>query len=327
MARALVTGGGGFLGLHLVRQLVSRGDEVIACGRHTYPEAEALGAQSVVADVRDGEALSRIMKNVDEVYHTAALAGIWGKWEDFYSTNYEGTLRVIEACMANGVRKLIYTSSPSVVFDRDDQQGINEDVPYPSAFLSPYPKTKALAEKAVMQANGKGGLFTVSLRPSHLIWGPGDRHLIPRVVDRARAGKLVRVGPCTNLVDVIYVENAARAHLQAAAELGPGGNCNGKTYFINQERPVPLWGFIDEILQRSGVPPAKKAISFRQAYGIGASLELIHTLFRKKHEPRMTRFLACVLATDHFYDSKRAQRDFGYRPTISVEEGLDRLFS
>ena len=323
--RSLVTGGGGFLGKVIARQLADRGDAVTVIGRNRYPEVEAFGARSLAVDIRDYEAVSAAVDGMDEVYHAAAIANIWGVPREFHAINYEGTLNVIRACRERGVPKLIYTSSPSVVFAGADQRGVDESEPYPERFLADYPRTKALAEAAVRDADGKDGLHTVSLRP-HLIWGPGDRHLIPRLIQRAKDGRLMRVGSGENRVDIVYVDNAASAHLRAAAELGPGGRCNGKVYFISQGEPVKLWDFVDEILERARAPKVRKSISFRAAYRLGAAMEAAYKVLGRTSEPRMTRFLACQLATDHYYDISSAERDFGYRPEVSTREGLERLF-
>ena len=222
------------------------------------------------------------------------------------------------------VPKLIFTSSPSVIFDGKNQCNVDEAAPYPKKWLCDYQYTKAIAEQAVLLANSSD-LYTVALRP-HLIWGPGDRHIFPRIVDRAKQGKLMRIGPGNNKVDIIYVENAAIAHLQAANQLGPDGRCNGKTYFLGQREPVELWKFIDQVLERSGVPKVKKRISFGLAYKLGQGFEATYRFLGKDDEPRMTRFLACQLGVDHYYDHSRAERDFDYNPTISTEEGLKMLF-
>lgn len=313
------------MGQHVVRLLRERGDEVTVLGRNVYPEVEAMGARSLRADICDGPSMQAHFQGMDEVYHVAALADIWGEWKSFYEINVTGTENVIEACRHHRVPKLIYTSSPSVVFDGNSQRGVNEDVPYPSTFLAHYPHTKKLAEQRVLAANDEF-LHTVSLRP-HLIWGPGDRHLIPRVIVRARLGQLAQVGDGENEVDIIYVENAARAHLQAAAALGPQGSSNGRAYFLGQEKPVKLWEFIAEVLDRAQVPQVKRKLPFSVAYGLGAAMEVAYRTLGRTQEPRMTRFLACQLAKDHFYDISRARRDFGYQATVSVSEGLDRLFA
>ena len=196
--------------------------------------------------------------------------------------------------------------------------------PYPDRWLCHYPHTKALAEQQVLAANGVDGLLTCALRP-HLIWGPRDRHLIPRLWDRARSGQLRRVGDGTNRVDMIYVENAAAAHCQAADALEPGSPVAGRAYFLSQGEPVNCWGWINELLAVGGLPPLKKSISFRAAWRVGGMLELAYRLLRLRSEPRMTRFLAAQLAKDHFFDIRRAERDFGYRAEVSTEEGMRRL--
>lgn len=322
--KSLVTGGGGFLGKHMVRLLLERGDEVTVLGRYVYPEVREMGARSIACDIRDHASVMGQVKDVDEVYHAAAIADIWGKWETFYSINVVGTQNMLDACREHGISKFIYTSSPSVVFGAQPQKGVNEDEPYPAKYLADYPKTKMLAEKLVLAANDET-LHTVSLRP-HLIWGPGDRHLIPRVIERAKKGQLARVGDGQNLVDIIHVENAARAHLQAAAQLGPGGACNGKAYFLSQNEPVKLWEFISDVLDRAKAPQVKKRLPFKLAYNLGAAMEVSYKLLKKTSEPRMTRFVACQLAMDHYYDTSRARQDFGYAPEVSTEEGLNRLF-
>lgn len=323
--KSLVTGGGGFLGKQIVRKLLERGDDVTVIGRNHYPDVETMGAKSLPIDIRSLQELIPAFVGMDEVYHAAGVTDIWGPWEIFYSINVLGTQNVVEACRKNNVPKLIYTSSPSVVFDAKPQKNVNEDAPYPEKWLAHYPHSKMLAEKCVMSSNEEGRLSTVSLRP-HLIWGPGDLHLIPRVVSRARSGQLRQVGDGENLVDIIHVENAADAHLFASKELGPGGKCNGKTYFVSQGQPVRLWDFIEDVLERAGAPKVKKSVSFASAYRAGSALEWVYKAMGKKKEPRMTRFLACQLAMDHYYDTTRAKEDFGYHPTITTEEGLKNLF-
>jgi nucleoside-diphosphate-sugar epimerase len=323
-----VTGAGGFLGRYLVERLIARGDRVRAFGRGSYPELTAAGAQVVQGDLRDAAAVSAACLDIDVVFHAGGVAGIWGPWDYYYGINTLGTRHVIEGCLAQGVPRLVYTSSPSVTFDGTDQCGIDEAAPYPQRWLCHYPHTKALAEQEVLAANGRQGrsgpLATCALRP-HLIWGPRDRHLIPRLIARARAGKLRRIGDGTNRIDMVYVENAAEAHLQAADALAPGSPVAGRAYFISQGKPVNCWQWIDELLALAGLPPVRKSISARAAWQIGAVLEGVHRLVGLTSEPRMTRFLAAQLSTSHYFDIGRARRDFGYDPRISTAEGMQRL--
>jgi nucleoside-diphosphate-sugar epimerase len=320
---ALVTGGGGFLGQAIVEQLVARGDRVRSLARGHYPAIERLGAHCRQGDIRDAAAVRSACAGVDVVYHTAAIAGIWGRWDEFYGINVAGTQNVIDACRAEGVGRLVFTSSPSVTFDGTSQAGVDERAPYPGRWLCHYQHTKALAEQATLAANSSA-LATCALRP-HLIWGPGDRQLIPRLIERARAGQLRRVGDGTNLVDMVYVENAARAHLQAADALRPGAAVAGRAYFISQGEPVNCWQWIDEILALAGLPPVTKSISLKSAWRIGAVLEGVYGALRLQSEPRMTRFLAAQLGTSHYFDIARARRDFGYQPRVSTAEGMRRL--
>ena len=324
MARALVTGAGGFLGQYIVEQLIARGDEVVAFSRGDYPQLKELGAHCIRGDLRDAKAVHNACENVDVIYHTAALAGIWGPWREFHGINTLGTQHIVQAALDHGITKLVYTSSPSVTFDGTDQVNVDESAPYPEKWLCHYPHTKAIAERHVLESNGQNSLLTCSLRP-HLIWGPRDRHLIPRLLARARSGRLRRVGDGTNLVDMIYVENAAQAHLQAADAMTPGAPVCGRAYFLSQGEPVSCWQWIDEILALANLGPIKKSISLPAARRVGAVLEGIWWLFRLPGEPPMTRFLAGQLATSHYFDISRAKADFGYEATISTEEGMRRL--
>jgi len=322
--KVLVTGGGGFLGFEIVKKLVARGDEVTVIGRHTYFHVEELGAHSVVADIRDLSSLKTLFEGIDEVYHVAALAGLWGPWKSYYDINVLGTQNVIEACKANRVSRLIYTSTPSVVFDGKSHRNVDESIPYPDRHLSHYSQTKMLAEKMILSSNS-AELKTVALRP-HLIWGPGDPHIFPRIVGKAKKGQLAIVGSGKNDVDIIYVENAAEAHIQAGNVLRESGVTSGKAYFLGQNEPVKLWDFIQEILKREGVPPVTRRLPSWAAYAIGATLEFIYRTFGMKDDPRMTRFLACQLSQDHYYNHQNAIQDFQYDAKITVEEGLNRIY-
>ncbi len=320
----LVTGAGGFLGLYIVEQLVARGDRVRAFCRGEYPELDALGVEVVRGDVRDRHATIEACRGMDLVFHTAAVAGIGVDWDHYYTINTLGTQHVVEGCLEHDVPRLVFSSSPSVTFDGTDQCGVDESAPYPQRWLCHYPHTKALAEQYVLEHNGRDGLLTCALRP-HLIWGPRDRHLIPRLLTRARCGRLRRVGDGTNLVDMIYVENAATAHLQAADALRADSPPAGRAYFLSQGEPVNCWQWIDEILALAKLPPVGKSISLSAAWKVGATFEFIYRLLRLKSEPPMSRFLAAQLATSHYFDITRAKEDFGYAPKISAAEGMHRL--
>ncbi len=319
--KVLVTGGGGFLGGAIVRQLVDRGDNVRSFSRNFYPELAQLGVEQIQGDIVDKTAVEQACKGVKLVFHAAAKPGVWGNYADYYRTNVAGTQHVIDACKKHGVLRLVFTSSPSVVFDGTDMEGVDESVPYPEKFHAHYPKTKAMAEQLVIKAADKD-LMTITLRP-HLIWGPKDNHLVPRIIERAR--RLVRVGSGKNLVDTIYIDNAAEAHVLAADRLKENPGLSGKVYFISQDNPVPLWDMVNDILKTAGHPPVKRAIPRKIAWLMGALFEVVFKMFRIRGEPQMTRFLADELATAHWFDIRAAKKDLGYAPTVSIKEGLSRL--
>lgn len=319
--KVLVTGGGGFLGGAIVKQLVDRGKDVRSFSRNFYPELAQLGVEQIQGNIVDKTAVEQACKGVELVFHIAAKPGVWGNYADYYPTNVMGTQHVIDACKKHGVLRLVFTSSPSVVFDGTDMEGVDESVPYPEKFHAHYPKTKAIAEQLVIKAADKD-LMTITLRP-HLIWGPKDNHLVPRIIERA--GRLIKVGSGKNLVDTIYIDNAAEAHVLAADRLKENPGLSGKVYFISQDDPVPLWDLVNDILKTAGHPPVKRAIPRKMAWLMGALFEVVFKMFRIRGEPQMTRFLADELATAHWFDIRAARKDLGYAPTISIKEGLSRL--
>jgi nucleoside-diphosphate-sugar epimerase len=322
--KALVTGGGGFLGSRLALALVARGDSVASYSRSVYPELEAKGIRCVQGDLADRDALRRAIRGSDVVFHVAAKAGIFGDAREFWRTNVEGTRNVLAACLAAKVPRLVFTSSPSVCFDGKDHLNAGNDLPHARTFLAAYPRTKAQAERIVLGANGSDGVATCALRP-HLIVGPGDPHLLPRLVARARAGKLAIVGDGRNEVSLTGIENAVAAHLAAADRLDPRARHAGKAYFVAQKDPVVLWSWIGDVLERLGVPRPKRRVPLPAAYAAGALLEAWWRMRGLAGEPPMTRFLALELARSHSYDMGPAERDFGYREQVSMRDVTQRL--
>ncbi len=319
--KVLVTGGGGFLGYAISKLLAERGDSVTGFSRRFYPELESLDAEQIRGDISDKEAVENACKGKEIVFHTAAKPGVWGDYKEYYRTNVDGTVNVIEGCRKHGVSSLVHTSSPSVVFDGNDMEGADESAPYPAVFHAHYPQTKAIAEQHVLKAS-ISGLKTIILRP-HLIWGPRDNHLVPRIIERAK--RLRIVGNGKNMVDTIYIDNAAYAHILAADALEKNSALSGKIYFISQGKPVPLWDMINNILKAGGMPPVTKIVDARVAALAGAFLEFLYGLLNIKSEPPMTKFVAKELAASHWFDITAAKRDLGYAPVVTTEEGLIRL--
>ena len=320
--RILVTGGGGFLGGAICKALLSRGDTVVAYQRSPAPGLVDLGAECIQGDLQDLDALSRSTAGCNAVIHTAGKAGVWGPYETYHQANVIGTQNVIEACRANDVPYLVYTSSPSVVHCGGDIEGGDESLPYAEHFASPYPATKALGEQLILAANDQQ-LRTVGLRP-HLIWGPGDPHLLPRLVARASRGKLSLPGG-DKLIDTIFVDNAASAHLLALEGLVQGGPCCGKPYFISNDEPLPQAQIIAGLLKAAGLEPEIKAVSPAVAAVAGAVFEFTWRLLRLSSEPPVTRWSAEQLSTAHWFDISAAKRDLGYQPEVSINEGLEIL--
>lgn len=322
----LVTGGNGFVGRSIVEMLLARGERVRVIGRHRYPDLEALGAQSFQVDLSVSDSpfsLSTALAGVEVVFHVAAKAGFWGTFEDFYRNNVTATQRIIRAAVRAGVPKFVYTSSPSVAIGAEDLEGVDETTPYPDHFLAPYPHTKSLAERFVL---ARQDIATTAIRP-HLIWGPRDPHIFPRLIARARRGLLPQIGPGTNKVDITYIENVAEAHIQAANALGEHSPLRGRAYFIGQEQPVNLWEFINRIVTGAGCPPIRRQISERSAMGLATVAEMTYTRLGLRREPPLSRFIVSQLTRSHWFDHSAAQRDFGYGPRISTDEGLRRTLA
>ena len=321
--KVLVTGGGGFLGSAICRQLLARGDDVIAYQRSSADELQMLGIEVIQGDITDKELLNKSSRQVGAIIHTAAKAGLSVNYDAYFAPNVTGTQSVLDACRSNGIDKLVFTSSPSVTHSDGDIEGGDESLPYPENYNSPYPATKALAEKAVMAANC-AELHTVSLRP-HLIWGPGDTHLLPKLLERAKRGKLKLPGP-DKLIDTVYIDNAARAHLQALDKLETHPEIvGGKTYFISNDEPMAQGRIISGLLKAAGVEADIQSIAPGLAIAVGTLLETGWKLFGLRSDPPLTRWSAEHLSTAHWYDISAAKRDLGYRAEVSIAEGLKRL--
>ncbi len=325
--KALVTGGGGFVGKNLVRALLDRGDQVRILARSEHADVEAWGVEAHRGDVADPAAVDRATAGVDCVFHVASKVGYWGPYAGYQATNVGGTDNLLEACRRHGVPRLLYTSTPSVAIGtRAGFEGADETTPYPERFLSPYGRSKAEAERRVLAANGPA-LRTAAIRP-HFIYGPGDPQIAPRLVENAKRGTIARIGDGTNRVDVTYIDNCVAAHLAAQDALAdPGSAVGGQAYFIGDPEPVRLWDFVARILAGRGAPPVEKRLSFATAFALGAALEGAFRMFAVKKEPPLTRMAAIILGTSHFFSHDKARRDFDYRPAIATDEGLSRYFA
>jgi nucleoside-diphosphate-sugar epimerase len=323
--RAVVTGGGGFVGGAICRRLRAAGHDVVALGRRPYPDLEAAGIRTVIHDLAAPGAapgLTRIVEAADCVFHTAAHVKMWGPREAFVRGNIAATDAVIAACRSAGVGRLVFTSSPSVVATGHDLRGVDESQPYPRHYTAFYPETKAAAERAILAAHD-GSLRTIALRP-HLIFGPGDTNLVPTILKRARAGRLVQVGGGENLVDLTFIDDCVSAHLLAAEGIATRPAVGGRAYFISQGTPVKLWEWIRRVLALNGVPPIRRRLSAGVALALAGMSEAVWQGLGRSSDPPLTRFLAEEMSTDHYFDITAARRDLGYAPSCDVWEATAR---
>lgn len=331
--RVLITGGGGFLGRRVAAMLRDRGHDVAVFGRHRYPELERQGIVCHTGDLLASATLEAVCAGRDAVVHAAALAGVWGDARTYFRVNSQGTEEVVRACLRQGISRLVFTSSPSVVFGSQPISGGDETLAYPARYLASYPESKAAAEQRVLAANGTPlpgqpgrRLAACALRP-HLIYGPEDPHLLPRLCDLARRRRLWRIGDGANRVDVTYVDNAAWAHVLALEHLADSGSPPaGRAYFIGDATPVRLWDWAGSMLARAQLPPVHRQLSLTTALRLGGALEKLHRALPCLGEPWLTRFTAAQLGMDHFFRHTRAEADFGYAPIISSDEGMARCF-
>jgi len=321
--RILVTGGGGFIGNSLVHKLLDEGHEVSVLSRGYYPDLKEAGATVIQADIVNKPQLMTAFKGHELVYHIAAKTGFWGPYCEYYQANVLGTLNVIDACLHNDISHLVYVSSASVVFGGESIEGADESIPYPSKPLSHYTDTKAIAERAVLNANSRD-LKTLSLRP-HLVWGPGDRHILPGIIEQAKSGKLRIVGSGDNIVDTTYIDNFTQAQMCVLNAVDGNDGAWGKAYFISDGEPVKLWEMVNRLLEVSGIDPVRKRIGTRAAINTASFVEKQHRWRKKKQAPRITRFLVHELSSSHWFDISRARNTLFYKPIVSIEEGLAKM--
>ncbi|MGB0894495.1 MAG: 2-alkyl-3-oxoalkanoate reductase [Parashewanella sp.] len=321
---AFVTGAGGFLGKAITLRLQAAGIKVTGFARGHYPELEKIGVNMIRGDIADQQQVLAAMEGCDIVFHVAAKAGVWGDRDSYFKPNVEGSANIIAACKQLAIDKLVFTSSPSITFEGKDEDGIDESVPYANEFLTFYSHSKSISERMILDANSQS-LKTVALRP-HLIWGPGDPNLIPRVLSRAKAGKLKLVGSKDKLVDTIYIDNAAYAHFLAAVDLtNEYSKSAGKAYFLSNDEPITMKALLNQILACDGLPAVNARVPAKLAYVVGFVMEAVYKLLNKQQEPMMTRFIAKQLSCSHYYDISAAKRDLNYKPLISIKEGMQRL--
>lgn len=341
----MVTGGRGFAARHLVEMLIKYemfavriADLPSSIDLEPYEENGILGealrsgrACYVSADLRHKAQVLKALEGVEVVFHMAAPNSSINNYQLHRSVNVQGTKNVIDACVELKVKRLIYTSSPSVVFD--GVHGIfngNESLPYPPNHNDSYSATKAEGEALVFKSNGANGLLTCCIRPSS-IFGPGDRLLVPSLVSAARAGKSkFIIGDGNNVYDFTYVENVAHAHICAERALASGGEvaekAAGQAYFVTNMEPIKFWEFVSRILEGLGYQRPKIKVPAFVIMPIAHLVEWTYRLLGPygMKVPQLTPSRVRLLSCSRSFDCSKAKDRLGYSPLVSLEDGIQK---
>jgi nucleoside-diphosphate-sugar epimerase len=315
MKRVLITGATGFLGKYTVEEFRDHRYAVIATGRNDQNLRKLAGknTQTILSSLED---LAKLDQPVDVVIHVAALSTVWGSWREFYDNNVMGTQHVIDFCIRNKVKRLVFVSSPSVYSGRGDRFDIKESEYDTNNNLNDYIKSKLLAEQLVKKANSQT-LQTVILRPRGL-FGVGDTSIVPRLIKANGTIGLPLFNDGKNLVDMTCVENVAYATRLAAES----SRASGRTYNITNGEPREFRAIIDALFRDIGIDARYRHLSLNALYVLAVMIERVYKLFRIHREPPITRYTVCTLGYSQTLDISKARRDLGYIPKVSLDEGI-----
>jgi sterol-4alpha-carboxylate 3-dehydrogenase (decarboxylating) len=326
----LVTGGNGFLGSSLVRELKSSSQfpeanlKVFDLHDHT----DHTSVEYFQGDIRDSGRVDEAVKGCDIVIHSAAVVD-WGTRspEEVMAINYNGTKRVLSACKKYGVKVMVFTSTLDAVYTGEPLVDVDESTPYPEKPHNAYCKSKSMAEQLVMDANN-GSLKTAVIRPAD-VWGEGDPYHIGSLIDMAKSGFYVRLGNGKSRCQHVYVGNVANAHLQLARTLLDGNTqAEGSVYFITDPGSHNFFTFFDRIVVDSGyrIWPKNLWIPYGIAHLMASVSEGVAYLWRpiKHYHPKFSRFAVDYTCTDFTFTSEKAQREFAYIPKYGLEESIIR---
>jgi nucleoside-diphosphate-sugar epimerase len=331
--RVLLTGGSGFLGRAMIRELLDPSAPFPVAGVLVLDPAAPEGIHDdrvtwIRGDVRDPETVSGAAAGADLVFHAAAIVD-WGtrSEKEIMGVNVEGTRNVVNASRMNGVKALVYTSSLDVLFSGRPLREVDESAPYPEKHGSSYCVSKTLAEKLVLESNGNG-MRSCSLRPAD-IYGEGDPYHLGNLIQMANTGFYIRLGDGTSRCQHAYVGNVAHAHMLAAAALLNGnGKVAGQAYFVTDGPASNFFSFFDRFVTGAGyrIWPGNLWLPRQLAYSLGVISEGVAVLASpvKKYRPRLSRFAVVYTCTDYTFSSEKARRDFGFLPKYSEEEAYRR---
>lgn len=323
MRKVIVTGGCGFIGRNIVNGFADAGHEVTVLDLKCTPFRDDV--KFIDLDITDKQRLIEATQGADSIIHNASLVHTQDNKVDIvWKVNHGGTLNIIEACRENGIERLVYISSASAVYEGKDIENGDETLPYSSISQAPYADSKIQAEKDVLAFHDKTKTQVCALRP-HVVFGPEDNRFIPNILEKAAAGKLNReIGNRDKLSDFTYVSNFVDAILMAENALTEGAAICGQAYFITNGEPKPFFEFVEDVLVELGYPKIKGKVPFFLAYSAAAVLEFIATLKGGGigREDGVSRFAIRYMVTHHYYSIEKAYRDFGWKPKVSLAEGI-----
>ncbi|MCB9663757.1 MAG: NAD-dependent epimerase/dehydratase family protein [Alphaproteobacteria bacterium] len=322
--RVLVTGGSGFVGRHLVDAFADAGHEVTAFDLRSEPWRDDV--RFVEGDLCDALLVASLCEGKDTVVHNASLVHTRRNMETrVWDVNLGGSRNVLAGCRAHGVRRLVYLSSASAVYEGRDIEGGDETMPYSSISQAPYADSKIAAEKEILAASDEA-LATVAIRP-HVVFGPHDQRFLPAILERARQGRMrFAVGLGTWLSDFTYVDNLVDAVLAAEARLEPGGPVAGQAYFVTNGEPTAFFDFVGQVLAELDLPPIVYRIPYPVVYAVAAITEGLDTLRGGSlgGEHQLSRFAVRYLCTHHWFAIDKARRDLDWAPKVTIAEGIRR---
>lgn len=319
--QVLVTGASGFVGSALASRLVAEGARVFGLSRHGVgPKA---GIEWLTGDLEDAERLTDVTRGVDTVFHIGGMVGHFGDRDRYMQVNVGGTRNIIEACRRNGVKTLVFTSTPSVISDGTGHFGVDETHPYSSKFESPYSESKAAAEKIVRESN-TAALRTVCIRP-HMIWGPGPSHWVGGLRKLSRSRTLYQIGSGTNRVGMTYMDDCVSAHIAAWRAVEADSAVGGQAFFIHSGSPVLLWEWVRDLARALGLDPVLGKIPARPAAAAARVCDMLVRMSGGSLHFPVSRYLITELTTDHYSRIDKARAMLGYEPQVTVAEGIARM--
>jgi len=322
MPTAFVTGGSGFIGGALIERLRAEGWDVRALARSQAAEQKVRerGAVPVPGDLENEEMMREGATGADVAFHAAAKVEDWGDPDEFERLNVRGTENVIAACRAAGVRRLVHVGTEAALMAGDPLVNVDETAPLRPDSPALYSASKARAEQLVRAANGER-LETVVIRP-RFVWGRGDTTLMPALVELVRSGRFRWVGGGGQLSATTHVDNTVEGLWLGATKAEPGS-----VYFVTDGEPVVFREFVTRLLETQGVTAPTGSVPTPVARVAAGAAERLWRLLRRSGSPPLTRFAVWVSSQECTIDTGRAERELGYRPVTSREQGLAELAS